>query len=73
MGLDDDTYLDTSSHSIGEIKLVVTRTTPPKEVEEKRTTKVAPLPSQKIHETSKKGIAHRVRYVASSLAFYNNA
>ena len=61
MRLDDDAYLDTSpSHSIGEIKLVIYRTShthrviakpPPRE----------PLPMHKVHERSKKAIAHRVK------------
>ena len=70
MRLDDDAYLDTPpSHSIGEIKLVIKRTT---------VAKVAPLgqcvipsaPPQKVHERSKKAIAHQIKYVAG-LTIYN--
>jgi hypothetical protein len=63
--LDDDTYLDTyPSHLIGEIKLVINRTTNPiKKIEQRNT--FEPLHSQKVHERSKKGIAHRVKWVAS--------
>ena len=71
MRLDDDTYLDTPSHSIGEIKLVIYRTAMPKRIQ-KRTIKATPPLSclQKVHERSKKGMAHRVKYVAS-LTLYN--
>ena len=72
MRLDDDAYLDTPSHSIGEIKLVVDRTTKPKTIRKtkKKSTigsEVTPphSSSQKIHERSKKGTFHRVKYVAS--------
>ena len=67
MWLDDDTYLDTSpSHSIGEIKLVVSRTTVPrKKARKQRSTYLAPPHLQMVHERSKKAIAHRVGYVAS--------
>ena len=68
MWLDDDTYLDTSpSHSIGEIKLAIVRTTIPKIIP-KNIAKGEPiinLASQKVHERSKKAIAHQVKYVAS--------
>ena len=64
---DDDTYLDTSpSHSIGEIKLVVSRTTVPRKKAKKQRTTYLALPRlQMVHERSKKAIAHRVGYVAS--------
>ena len=74
--LDDDAYLDASpSHSIGEIKLVIIRTTIPKilPVEEKKTEnrpkedRIISL-SRKIHERSKKGIAHQIKFVASLTA-----
>jgi hypothetical protein len=70
MQLDDETYLDTSpSRSIGEIKLVISRTaTPTKKVNEH--TYDGPPHLQKVHERSKKAIAHRVGYV-DSLALYN--
>ena len=62
MRLDDDTYLDSSpSQSIGEIKFVIARTTEPK-VAEIKATYLMPLPHlQKVHERSKKAIAHRVK------------
>ena len=64
MPLDDDTYLDTSSQSIGEIKLVIVRTTVPEVVaEEQHTIYRAPPHLQKVHERSKKAIGHRVKYV----------
>ena len=71
MRLDDDAYLDASpSQSIGEIKFIIERTTEPKTVTAKNQTYV-PLPHlQKVHERSKKALAHRVRYVAS-LTLYN--
>ena len=68
--LDDDTYLDTTSpsHSVGEIKLAIARTTVP---EFKRqctttngtsTTAYIALPHlQKVHERSNKAIAHHVK------------
>ena len=67
MRLDDDKYLDTSSHSIGEIKLVISRTTAPKILTKKQPecTYFVPPQLQKVHERSKKAIAHRVGYVAS--------
>ena len=70
MGLDDDTYLDTSpSHSIGKIKLVINRTTVPEDTDEDGME--YPLPHlHKVHERSKKAISHRVKYVAS-LTSYN--
>ena len=69
MRLDDDTYLDTSPHSIGEIKLVIKRTTVAKVVPMgKRIISLAP--PQKVHERSKKAIAHQVKYVAG-LTMYN--
>ena len=69
--LDDDSYLDTSpSHSIGEIKLVIVRTTIPKDLEEQLTTYSGPPQLQMVHERSKKAIAHRVKYVAV-LTLYN--
>ena len=79
MRLDDDAYLDTPSHSIGEIKLIIYRTTKPKTLrknlkkkKKKSTIEVTPPHSrlQKIHERStKKGIAHRVKYVASATLY----
>ena len=67
MRLDDDTYLDASSQSIGEIKLIIERTTKPKTVRAKKKQTYLPLPHlQKVHERSKKATAHRVRYVAFS-------
>ena len=68
MRLDDDTYLDTSpSNSVGEIKFVIARTTVPK-FEWQRTTSsttsttnIALPHLQKVHERSKKAIAHRVK------------
>ena len=76
MRLDDDAYLDTPSHSIGEIKLIIYRTTKPKTLRKKKkkksTIEVTPPHSrlQKIHERStKKGIAHRVKYVASAILY----
>ena len=69
MHLDDDMYLDTPpSHSMGEIKLVVSRTTIAKRVE--KTTLTPLLPPQKVHERSKKAIAHQVKYVVS-ITLYN--
>jgi hypothetical protein len=68
MRLDDDTYLESSSsHSIGEIKLIITRTTVPKVkvVKKRRINYYAPPHLEKVHERSKKAIAHRVKYVAS--------
>ena len=66
MWLDDDTYLDTSPHAIGEIKLVITRTTEPKTMAKKQLTPdFAAPPLEMVHERSKKATAHRVRYVAS--------
>ena len=60
--IDDDTYLDTSpSHSIGEIKFVINRTTKPYDVEEDQDDYTAPPHLQKVHERSKKAIAHRVK------------
>ena len=73
MRLDDDTYLDASpSVSIGEIKFEIFRTTVPKKKKRaKRQDTFTALPhSQKVHERSKKAIAHRVKYVAS-LILYN--
>ena len=59
---DDDRFLDTSpSHSIGEIKLVIVRTTTPEVVAEARGIHQGPPPLQKVHERSKKAIAHRVK------------
>ena len=61
MRLDDDTFLDTSpSQSIGEIKLVIDRTTVPKVVAKKSTYLTLPH-LQKVHERSKKAIAHSVK------------
>ena len=68
MRLDDDTYLDTSAHAIGEIKLVIKRITEPiKVATEQRTTSTSVKPPhlQMVHERSKKATAHRVRYVAT--------
>jgi hypothetical protein len=71
MLLDDDAYLDTSpSQSLGEIKLDIFRTTIPEVVAEEQYTIGPGLPLQKVHERSKKGIAHRVKYVVS-LTLYN--
>ena len=82
MRLDDDAYLDASespSHSIGEIKLDIFRTTIPKKIQEKKPKKrrqdnstVSPEPPflQKVHERSKKRIAHQVKFLAS-LILYN--
>ena len=72
MRLDDDTYLDASpSQSIGEIKFIIERTTEPKTVTANNQQTYLPLPHlQKVHERSKKAIAHRVRYV-SSLTLHN--
>ena len=66
--LDDETYLDTSYLSIGEIKLVIHRATAPKPITEESPT-VAPPRVQKVHESSKKAIAHRVKYVAGLALF----
>ena len=75
MLLDDDTYLDTpASHSIGEIKLVISRSTIPKNKGYKKRTKRTKflVPAQKVHERSKKAIAHQVKYVVTgSLTLYN--
>ena len=73
MRLDDDTYLDASPVSIGEIKFDIFRTTVHEKIkkisekEKKQSASSSPaLPnSQKIHERSKKAIAHQVKYVAS--------
>ena len=67
MLLDDDKYLDTSpSHLIGEIKLVICRTTIPQEIVKKRHPDYLASPHlQMVHERSKKAIAHRVEYVVS--------
>jgi hypothetical protein len=62
MHLDDDSFLDNSlSHSIGEIRLVILRTTVPKAGKERYTTYSAPPQLSKVHERSKKAIAHRVK------------
>jgi hypothetical protein len=70
MQLDDDTYFDISpSHSIGEIKLVIFRTTThevlPKERHEHPNYHALPH-LEKVHERSKKAIAHRVKFVVIS-------
>jgi hypothetical protein len=67
MQLDDDTYLETSTPSIGEIKLVISRTTKPKKEKKakRHTIDRTSLHLQKVHERSKKGITHRVKYVDS--------
>ena len=71
MRLDDDTYLDISPHSIGEIKLDIVRTTvPQKKTKKQHITNLVSPGLQKVHERSKKAIAHRVGYVAS-LTLYN--
>ena len=77
MRLDDDAYLDTPSRSIGEIKLVVVRTAKPTFVigaKKQHTIYRDPVPLaphlQKVHERSKKAIAHQVKYV-TSLILYN--
>ena len=68
MRVDDDTYLDSfPSHSIGEIKLVITRTSDIKVVTGKNTVYSALPNLQKVHERSKKAMAHRVKYVAGLL------
>jgi len=63
---DDDTYLDASpSPSLGEIKLDIFRTTVPEKVAKLQPPVNARLPHlQKVHERSKKAIAHRVNYGA---------
>ena len=64
MWLDDDTYLhNSSSHSIGEIKLVINRSSEPniKIAKMQTSTYSAPPLLQKVHERSKKAIAHRVK------------
>ena len=61
MWLDDDTSLDTPpSHSIGEIKLVIDRTTVPTAVPKDQNDFYV-VPPQKVHERSKKAIAHQVK------------
>jgi hypothetical protein len=66
MRLDDDTYLDTpSSQSIGEIRLVINRTTVPEDVPKVQLPTVDLPLLQKVHERSKKAIAHQVKYVVS--------
>ena len=78
MRIDDDTYLDASSASIGEIKFEIFRTTIREkskknaEKAKRQSTSSFPAPpnSQKVHERSKKAIAHQVTYVAS-LTSYN--
>ena len=70
MRLDDDTYLDTSPASIGEIKFDVFRTTVPKKKGKTQNSTLPGLPhSEKVHERSKKATAHRVKYVASLILF----
>ena len=67
---DDDTFLDTSSsRSIGEIKLIIARTTVPHVIAEADRQDIyhPPPQLQKVHERSKKAISHRVKYVASRL------
>ena len=59
MHLDDDTYLDTSPHSIGEIKLVIHRTIVEENI--KRNNDISPPSLEMVHERSKKATAHRVR------------
>ena len=74
MHLDDDTYLDTPpSNSIGEIKLVIFRSTLLKRIGSKKSTTSNYLaPAQKVHERSKKAIAHQVKYVVTGgLTLYN--
>ena len=67
MQLDDDSYLEnSSSHSIGEIKLVIFLTTLPQAVLAEERSSIVPPRLQKVHERSKKAIAHRVKYVARS-------
>ena len=64
MRLDDDSFLDTPlSQSFGEIKLVISRITVPEVVTKHQFTCI--VPPQKVHERSKKGIAHQVKYVVS--------
>ena len=68
MRLDDDTYLDASpSALIGEIKFDIFRTTAfKKQTKRPDTSSFHGLPhSHKVHERSKKAVAHRVKYVAS--------
>lgn len=65
MRLDDDRYLD-NVNSIGEIKLEVFRASRPMKIRNnKGAVNVGPPHEGKIHEQSKKEIAHRVKYVAS--------
>ena len=68
MRLDDDTYLDASpSASIGEIIFDIFRTTVHEKKEKKHETFPGLPHLEKVHERSKKAIAHRVKYVASHL------
>lgn len=70
MRLDDDDCLDTPSSSLGEIRLVVYHTSIPdkkgriKGRKELHDSKPAVPNLQKVHESKKIGIGHRVRYVA---------
>ena len=68
MHLDDDMHLDTTSLSIGEIRLVISRSTMLK-IGEKNFSKHL-LPPQKVHERSKKAISHQVKYVVN-ITLYN--
>ena len=78
MRIDDDRYLEASPASIGEIKFEIFRTTihekSKKNAEKAKRQSTssfrAPPNSQKVHERSKKAIAHQVTYVAS-LTSYN--
>jgi len=58
---DDDAFLDSSSASVGEIKLEISHVTAPVLSTRKHVYKKLPQP-QKIHERSKKAIAHQVNY-----------
>ena len=65
MRLDDDMCLDTSP-SIGEIKLVIVRTTIPEvrgeeDLIQEHLIHRGPPTSQKVHERSEKAMAHRVK------------
>ena len=73
MRLDDDDYLDSPSGLIGEVELVVSRTTTPKRIGKKKMLTIeGPFeqpPSDKVHESKKKGMAHRVMYVSTGSLF----
>ena len=70
MRLDDDAYLDISPQSIGEIKLVIFHTAVPEVTAKKQQYTYFQLPHlEKVHERSKKAIAHRVKYVAALTSY----